>query len=188
MDLNTLLQQGISEPVFNGDLVYKFKRTVGIPDQFKKITNHCKRVGYSMNIMRKSACQVIYLITVYTYGFLFNCTTRLIDDPCFQCDRWVSVWCLSLAGPTVVHLWLFFTFSLTACELRAFYLFHHNILIVSCDSTLNGPRHEKTCLRVFAKITGADQPAHPRSPINAFIIRFFKSIICKLATGKISIF
>ena len=36
--LKTLLQQGISEPIFYGDLVYKFKRIVGKPnfsDQFK---------------------------------------------------------------------------------------------------------------------------------------------------------
>ena len=35
--LKTLLQQGISEPIFYGDLVYKFKRIVGKPnfsDQF----------------------------------------------------------------------------------------------------------------------------------------------------------
>ena len=30
--LKTLLQQGISEPVFYGDLVYKFKRIVGKPN------------------------------------------------------------------------------------------------------------------------------------------------------------
>ena len=38
--LKTLLQLGISEPIFYGDLVYKFKRIVGKPnfsDQFKKI-------------------------------------------------------------------------------------------------------------------------------------------------------
>ena len=37
--LKTLLQQGISEPIFYGELVYKFKRIVGKPnfsDQFKK--------------------------------------------------------------------------------------------------------------------------------------------------------
>ena len=37
--LKTLLQQGISEPIFYGDLVYKFKIIVGNPnfcDQFKK--------------------------------------------------------------------------------------------------------------------------------------------------------
>ena len=38
--LKTLLQQGISEPIFYGDLHYKFKRIDGKPnfsDQFKKI-------------------------------------------------------------------------------------------------------------------------------------------------------
>ena len=37
--LKTLLQQGISEPIFYGDLVNKFKRIVGKPNlsvQFKK--------------------------------------------------------------------------------------------------------------------------------------------------------
>ena len=51
-----------------------------------------------------------------------------------------------------------------------------------------GPRREKTCLRGFANNTGADQPAHPRSLISAFVIRFWESIICKLASGEISIF
>ena len=39
ISLKTFLQQGISEPIFYGDLVYKFKRIVGIPnfsDKFKK--------------------------------------------------------------------------------------------------------------------------------------------------------
>ena len=44
----TLLQQGISEPIFYGDLVYKFKRIVGksnFSDQFKKIVKRYIRVG-----------------------------------------------------------------------------------------------------------------------------------------------
>ena len=76
--LKTLLQQGISEPIFYGDLVYKFKRIVGKPnfsDQFKKIVKRYIRVGYNLDIMRQSACLVLNLITVYSYGFLFNCTT-----------------------------------------------------------------------------------------------------------------
>ena len=76
--LKTLLQQGISEPIFYGDLVYKFKRIVGKPnfsDQFKKIVKRYIRVGYNMDIMRQSACLVLNPITVYSYGFLFNCTT-----------------------------------------------------------------------------------------------------------------
>ena len=36
---------------------------------------------------------------------------------------------------------------------------------------INGPRREKTCLRGFSNNTGADQPAHPRSLISAFVIR-----------------
>ena len=53
--LKTLLQQGISEPIFYGNLVYKSKRIVGKPifsDQFKKIVNRYIRVGYNLDIMR----------------------------------------------------------------------------------------------------------------------------------------
>ena len=35
---------------------------------------------------------------------------------------------------------------------------------------------------------GADQPAHPRRLISAFVIRFFKSIISKVAWSEISMF
>ena len=76
--LKTLLQQGISEPIFYSDLVYKFKRIVGNPnfsDQFKKIVKRYIRVGYNSDIMRQSACLVLNPIMVYSYGFLFNCTT-----------------------------------------------------------------------------------------------------------------
>ena len=76
--LKTLQQQGISEPIFYGDLVYKFKRIVGKPnfsDQLKKIVKRYIRVGYNLDIMRQSACLVLNPITVYSYGFLFNCTT-----------------------------------------------------------------------------------------------------------------
>ena len=51
-----------------------------------------------------------------------------------------------------------------------------------------GPRREKTCLRGFANNTGADQPAHPRSLISAFVIRVLESTISKLATSEISTF
>ena len=32
--------------------------------------------------------------------------------------------------------------------------------------------------------TGADQPAHLRSLISAFVIHFLENFICKLATGQ----
>ena len=62
----------------HGDLVYKFKRIVGKPhfsDQLKNIVKRYIRVGYNLDIMRQSACLVLNPITVYSYGFLFNCTT-----------------------------------------------------------------------------------------------------------------
>ena len=57
--LKTLLHQGLSEPEFYGDLVYKFKKIVGradFSDQFRKIIVRYKRIGYNINIMRQSAC------------------------------------------------------------------------------------------------------------------------------------
>ena len=52
--LKTLLQQGISEPIFYGDLFYKFKQIVGKPnfrDQFKKIIKR-----YNLYVTRQYAC------------------------------------------------------------------------------------------------------------------------------------
>ena len=53
---------------------------------------------------------------------------------------------------------------------------------------LTWPRHEIPCLRGFENNIGENQPAHPRSLISAFVIRFLESIICRIATGEISIF
>ena len=77
--LKTLLQQGISEPIFYGGLVYKFKRTVGKPnfsDQFKKIVKRYINVGYKLDFMRQSACLVLNPITVYSCGFLSSLIAR----------------------------------------------------------------------------------------------------------------
>ena len=76
--LKTLLQLGISEPKFYGGLVFKFKGIVGKPnfsDQFEKIVKRYIKVGYKLDVMRQSECLVLSPITVYSYGFLFNCTT-----------------------------------------------------------------------------------------------------------------
>ena len=43
-------------------------------DKFKKIVKRYIRVVYNLDIMRQSACLVLKPITVYSYGFLFNCT------------------------------------------------------------------------------------------------------------------
>ena len=62
VSLKTLLQQGISEPEFYGDVVYRFRKTVGksnFSEQFRKLINRYKRIGYSLDIMRQTACLVI---------------------------------------------------------------------------------------------------------------------------------
>ena len=76
--LKTLLQQGISEPVFYGDWVHKFKRILGkqnFGNQYKNIIKSYKRLGYIMDIMRRFACMVVNPIMIDSYGFLFNCMT-----------------------------------------------------------------------------------------------------------------
>ena len=63
------MQQCISEPIFYGDLVYKFKGIVGKPhfsDQFKNIIKHYIKVGYNLEVMRQSACLVLNPIMVYS--------------------------------------------------------------------------------------------------------------------------
>ena len=59
--LKTLLQQGIPEPIFYGDLVYKFKQIVGesnFSDQFINIIKRYIKAGYNLVVMRQSACLV----------------------------------------------------------------------------------------------------------------------------------
>ena len=106
--LKTLLHQGLSEPEFYGDLVYKFKKIVGrvdFSDQFRKIIVRYKRIGYNINIMRQSACLVFNPITVNNFASLFNCTpvgraSDLMMAPSF------FVCCLAHRGSTVGFLLL----------------------------------------------------------------------------------
>ena len=75
--LKTLLSEGLAEPEFYGDLVYKFKKLKGINDfsfQFRKIITRYRRIGYNLNVMRQSACLVFNPITVDNYAAFFNCT------------------------------------------------------------------------------------------------------------------
>ena len=73
----SLLHQGLSEPQFYGDLVYKFINIRGMTDfsdQFRNIIMRYKRIVYNLNVMRQSACLVINPITVDSYAALFDCT------------------------------------------------------------------------------------------------------------------
>ena len=62
VSLKTLLQQGISNPEFYGDLVYKFKKIIGNPNFsdhiFKRIFSRLKKEGYTLDIMWQTKCLV----------------------------------------------------------------------------------------------------------------------------------
>ena len=76
LDLNSLLRQGLSEPDFYGDLVYKLKKIVGSNNfsaQFIKIMSHYNKIGYNINVLQQTACLVVNQITVGNFAFLFNC-------------------------------------------------------------------------------------------------------------------
>ena len=52
--LKTLLLQGLSEPEFYGDLVYKFRKIIGkndFPYHFKKIIIRYKKIGFATDCM-----------------------------------------------------------------------------------------------------------------------------------------
>ena len=75
--LKSLLHQGLSEPEFYGDLVYKFKKIRGMADfsdQFRKIIMCYERIGHNLYVMRQSAGLVINPNTVDGFTALFNCT------------------------------------------------------------------------------------------------------------------
>ena len=77
VSLKKLMQQGISNPEFYGDLVYKFKKITGNPnfsDLFRRIVKRFRRTGYNLDIIRQTACLVFNPIMVDDYAALFSCT------------------------------------------------------------------------------------------------------------------
>ena len=117
--LKSLLRQGLSEPDFYGDLVYKLKKIVGSNNfsaQFIKIISHYKKIGYNFNVLQQTACLVVNPITVGNFAFLFNCTLvgRTSDSmmvPTWRLIYWwdgrgLMLWLF--VGPTGVYLLDFF--------------------------------------------------------------------------------
>ena len=75
------MQQGIYNPEFYGDLVYKLKKIIENPNFCnisKRIVNRFKRAGYSLNIMRQTACLVFNPIMVEGYAALFSYTAVVL--------------------------------------------------------------------------------------------------------------
>ena len=52
--------------------------------------------------------------------------------------------------------------------------------------TLFEPRHEKTCFMPYTNNKAADQPAHARSLVSVFVVRYLDSIIPLVSISKIS--
>ena len=76
MKANILLRQGLSEPDFYGDLVYKLKKIVGSNNfsaQFIEIISHYKKIGYYINVLQQTASLVVNPFTVGNFAFLYNC-------------------------------------------------------------------------------------------------------------------
>ena len=76
--LRKLLQQGMSEPEFYGDLVYRIRKIVGksnFSEQFRKLINFYKRIGYNPCVMRQTECLVISPTSADSYASHFKCTT-----------------------------------------------------------------------------------------------------------------
>ena len=79
------MRQGICNPEFYGDLVYKFKKFIGNPNfsnLFKRIEDRFKGAGYTVDIMRQTACLVFNPSMVEGYAALFSCTAVVqASDP-----------------------------------------------------------------------------------------------------------
>ena len=107
--LKSILGEGLSEPEFYGDFVYKLKMIVGSNNfsaQFIKIISHYKKIGYNINVLQQTACLVVNPITVGNFAFPFNCTpvgrtSDYITVPIKDLwDEMVGAWCFGcLSGP-----------------------------------------------------------------------------------------
>ena len=94
--LKSLLRQGLSEPEFYGDLVYRLKKSVGSHNfsaQFIKIISQYKKIGYIINVLQQTACLVVNPIAVGNFAFLFKCglvgrTSDSVTVPTYLLMRW----------------------------------------------------------------------------------------------------
>ena len=105
--LKSLLRQGLSEPDFYGDLVYKLKKIVSSNNfsaQFIKIISHYKKIGYNINVLQQTACLVVNPIMVGIFVFLFNCMPvgQTSDSMMFPTLRLIYWW-----DGRGLMLWLF---------------------------------------------------------------------------------
>ena len=104
---------------------------------------------------------------------------------------------LSICWAHMSICWFFCTAAqMSVMSNRSFYVsldlddfIHFCSISSSITSKLNmGQVMKKMCLMPYANNKGADQPAHPRSLINTFVVRCLDSMMCILAISKVSKF
>ena len=80
-------------------------------EQFRKLINCYKRIGYSLDIMQRTACLVINPVTVDGYALLFNCKAVVrASDSVVKQVGWGLMICLWL-GPPLFNYWLSLTLA-----------------------------------------------------------------------------
>ena len=47
----------------------------GVPYHFKKIIVRYKMIGYTINVLRQTACLVVNPVMINSFAYLFYCTT-----------------------------------------------------------------------------------------------------------------
>ena len=108
------LRQGLSEPEFYGDLVYKLKKIVSSNNfsaHFLKIISHYKKIGYNIKVLHQTVCLVVNPIMVGNLAFLFNSTPvgRISDSMTVRLrdlsiDEMIGADALTVDRPTGVCL------------------------------------------------------------------------------------
>ena len=74
--LKTLLLQGLSEPEFYGDLVYKFRKIISKNDfryHFKKIIVRHKKIGYNKDVLGRRHAWLLIQSRLTPFGGVFLC-------------------------------------------------------------------------------------------------------------------
>ena len=87
-----------------------------VSEQFRKLINRYKRIGYILDIMWQTACLVVNPIIVDGYASLFNCTTAVWAQTQWRPLRetltsGLGLDDMSLAWPAVVQLFVSFTLA-----------------------------------------------------------------------------
>ena len=118
------MRQGLSEPDFYGDLVYKLMKIVGSNNfsaQFIKIISHYKN-GYNINVLQQTSCLAVNPITVGNFTFLFG----TLVGRTYLLMRWLGPGALAVCrahgGLPVGFLLLWYSVLFTVESLSLFYL------------------------------------------------------------------